>query len=261
MKAVVFLLALTFLSTAETKQERGKKVVDEALQALGGQAFLEMNDRIEDGRAYSFYREQLTGLAVAKIATRYLSAPVNGIAQRERQAFGKDEDNVILFREDGAYQITYRGAKPLADDRYARYVESTRRNIFYILRNRLNEPGLLFEYKGADVWQNNPVEVVDVIDADNNVTTVYFQRSTKLPIRQEYVRRDPKTKERDEYSTVFSKYRDAGGGVQWPFNIMTARNGEKVFEMFSESVTINQGLTDDFFTLSTKMKILPKDKP
>ena len=49
---------------------------------------------------------------------------------------------------------------------------------------------------------------------------------------------------------MFTKFRDVGGGVQWPYNILAERNGEKVFEIFSDSVEINQGLSDNFFTLS-----------
>ena len=74
---------------AETNLERGKRVVDEALAALGGEKFLAMADRIESGRAYSFYRERLSGLSLAKIYTRYLTRPeppVPGyLGVRERQ--------------------------------------------------------------------------------------------------------------------------------------------------------------------------------
>ena len=261
MKFMGLLLACSaVLSAAETAEQRGKRVIDEALQALGGDKFTSIQDRVEDGRAYSFYRDQLTGLALAKIYTRYLNvAPENGVAQRERQAFGKDEDYLILFTETKGYQVTYRGAKPLDEDRQRRYFESTRRNILYILRHRMKEPGLIFEGKGAEVWQNNPVEVVDITDADNNVVTVYFSRNTKLPMYQKYVLRDPKTKDRDEFSTAFAKYRDVGGGVQWPYHIRSERNGAKTFEMFADSVTVNQGLTDDLFTFDAKTKILPAD--
>jgi hypothetical protein len=119
---------------------------------------------------------------------------------------------------------------------------------------------MIFESQGSMVWENTPVEIVDIIDADNHVVTVYFQQSTKLPLRQYSVRRDPKTKEKTEDVSLFSKFRDVGGGVQWPFNIMAERNGEKVFEIFSESVAINQGLSDNLFTLSTNDKILPPEK-
>jgi hypothetical protein len=247
--------------TAETKQERGKRVVDEALAALGGDKFLAMKDRVESGRAYSFYRDQLTGLSIAKIYTRYLDAPAaNGLAARERQSFGKDEDYYVLFTDEGGYAITFRGARPMQKDRYTRWVESTRRNILYTLRHRLKEPGLIFESRGSEIWQNTPVEVVDITDTQNNVVTVYFQSSNKLPIRQVFVRRDPTTKERFEEVSIFAKYRDVGGGVQWPYNITAFRNGDKVYEIFSDSVTINQNLSDNLFTLSGSMKVLPPEK-
>ncbi|MGH9657484.1 MAG: hypothetical protein ACRD96_03010, partial [Bryobacteraceae bacterium] len=60
--------------------------------------------------------------------------------------------------------------------------------------------------------------------------------------------------------TLYSKYRDVGGGVMWPFQIQRWRNGEKIFEIFSESVAINQDLTDNLFTISSKIKVLPLKK-
>jgi hypothetical protein len=121
MKWTAFILAAFCgwhpAAAAETAQDRGKRVVYEALQALGGDAFLGMEDRVESGRAYSFDSGRLSGLAIAKIYTRYLTAPnppaPGQIYLRERQGFGKDEFQSYLFREDGAWEITFRGAQPL----------------------------------------------------------------------------------------------------------------------------------------------------
>lgn len=243
---------------AETAAERGKRVVGEALQALGGGAFLHMEDRVESGRAYSFFREELSGLSVAKIYTRYL-APVPGqLAVRERQAFGKDEFSAVLFNESGAWEITFRGARPLADQRIAAYKDGTLRNIFYILRQRLGEPGLVFYSQGADLYENRPVEIVDITDAEGLTVTAYFSQSTKLPVRQVYRRRNPEYKDFDTEVTLFAKYRDVGGGVMWPYDIRRERNGAKLFEIYSDSVQINRNLKDDLFTLPAKLKILPK---
>lgn len=256
----VLLFSVRVLS-ADTAAERGKKVVNEALEALGGDKFVAMEDRIEEGRAYSFYRSRLTGLSRAKIYTRYLKSAVGEeIGQRERQVFGKDETYYLLFLEDKAFSVTYRGAAPLPDERFRKYANSTRNNILYVLHNRLKEPGLIFESRGSDVWQNTPVEIVDITDTNNNVLTVYFHHITKLPVRETWTIRDPKTREKDDYATIFTKFRDVGDGVMWPFNILTERNGEKVFEMFSESVVINKGLTDDVFTLDSKTKLLDEEK-
>jgi hypothetical protein len=250
------LFATALLLPAETDAQRGKRVVDEALAALGGDNFVSMRDRVESGRAYSFYREQLTGLARATIYTRYRPVPGGKLEVEERQSIGKDQDVAVLFLPDGeGYEITFRGARPLPQDRLARYYDTTMHNVFYILHTRLREPGMTFESKGSDVIDNMPVEIVDLIDSKNRVTTVYFHRSTKLPVRQVFNRRDPVTREKDEEVTVFSKYRDVDG-VQWPFAIQRERNGEKIFELYSDSVTINKGLEDKLFTIPSGVKKL-----
>ena len=253
MKVVWLLLALTAASQAQSVEERGKKLIDSAVAALGGQNFLSMADRVEAGRAYSFYRERLSGLSIAKIYTRYVvvAAGKSGeqLGVRERQAFGKNEDSSVLFLENGGSEINWRGAKDMDQERLDRYRDTTLRNIFYILRQRLHEPGIIFESRGSDVWENQPVNIVDITDSQNRLVTVYFHQSTHLPVRQVYSRKNPETKEQDQEVTLFSRYRDSGHGVQWPHQIRRERNGEKVYEIFSESVAVNKDLTDDLFTL------------
>jgi hypothetical protein len=252
------------VSRSQDKAERGKQRLMQTLQALGGSRFSAMEDRVESGRVYSFYNAQLSGLARATIYTRYLTPPrplkPGGMFVRERQAFGKDQDYAVLFGEDKGWQITWRGARPMPQATFDRYLDSTRRNVFYILRQRLDEPGLLIEFRGSEILDNQPVDVVDITDSDNITLSVYVHQSTHLPLRQLFFRRDPATRERNEEMTVFAKYRDVGGGVQWPWTITRLRNGEKIYEIFSDSVGINQNLNDLLFTLPANMKILPPPK-
>ena len=123
---------------------------------------------------------------------------------------------------------------------------------------RLGEPGLEFYFQGTDFWENRPVEKVDITDADNLTVTVFFDQFSKLPVRQVFRRRNPQYKDFDTEVSVFAKYRDVGGGVKWPFDVRRDRNGEKVFEMYADSVQINRNLTDELFTLPATLKILPK---
>ena len=266
MKPAGLLLALAvaiIAASAETNQERGKRIVDEAVAALGGDNFLQMQDRVESGRAYSFYREELNGLSIAKIYTRYLirpEPPVPGfVGVREREAFGKKEDSAVILADGKGYDITFRGARPLPDDRLERFKESTLRNVFYILRQRLGEPGLIMEFRGTDVVENQSVDIVDITDADNRIVTVYFSHVTHLPAKQVTYRRDPQTKDRVEEVTRYSKYRDVGG-VMWPYDIQRERDGEKIYQMYSDSVAVNKDLKDNLFTLPADMKILKKPK-
>jgi hypothetical protein len=254
----MILLAPPFL-TAQS-ESRGKKFVEEVVTALGGDRFLHMQNRIEGGRAYSFYNEQLSGLAIATIYTEYLDQPPSkGIAIRERQVFGKHQDYSVLFLEDQAWDVTFRGARPLSDQPLSRYLNSTLNNILYILRERYNEPGLEFDYVGEDVVENREVILVDVYDNQNRTVHVMFDRITKLPVKQSFDYVDEPTKMRMTESTVFGKYRDVTG-IMWPYSIQRERNGEKVYEIYSDRVQFNQNLPSSTFSLPPGVKLLPKEK-
>lgn len=255
--SLLLLACVTVSWAAETAQQRGRRVIDTALAALGGQNYLAMEDRIEKGRAYSFYREELEGLSVATIYTRYVAPTPGKVSVRERQNFGKDESYGVLFNENGAWEITFRGARPLDKKRVDTFHDGTLRNVFYILRQRLKEPGMDFFSRGSDLWENRPVEIVDITDADGLTTTVYFSTLDKLPVRQLLKRRNEQFRDFDSEETIFAKYRDVGGGVKWPMSIRRFRNSEKLFELYSDSVQINKNLTDDIFTLPASIKILP----
>lgn len=247
---------------AETDLDRGRKLVDKLVEGLGGELFLNMHDRTEEGRAYSFFREQLSGLSIMHLYTQYRLQPGPGDfpAIRERQAFLKNQDDAIIFAEGKAFEVNFRGARPLADDRLTRYIETTNRNIFYIVRERLHENGMIFESPGGDVVENQPVQVLVITDGQNRRVTVYLHHLTFLPVMQRSFQTDPILKERREEVTRYNNYRSVKPGVMWPWSIVRERDGEKIFQMFSENVTVNNDLPDKLFTLPGGIKILKKDQ-
>jgi hypothetical protein len=259
---VLAFLVCTAATGAETAQQRGKRIVDEAVQALGGDAFLHMEDRVESGRAYSFYNQQISGLSVAKIYTRYLrraEPPVPGkllVQERDvfgRQDFGKDGTAYTLFTDEAGWDVNFHGARPLEAERWTNYQNSTLHNIFYILRQRLGEPGLDFYSQGSDRYENFPVDIVDITGADNITVTVYFDQLTHLPVRQVYKRRNETYHDFDTEVSGFAKYKQVGG-IKWPWDIRRERNGQKIYEMYSDSVEINKSLTDNLFTPPANVK-------
>jgi hypothetical protein len=249
---VAGMLCASLCAGQTPAEKRGHEIINASIAAIGGDKFLNMSDRTESGRAYSFYRERLSGLSIAKIYTRYVTVAKGKSGEelgvREREAFGKNEDTSVLFTETSGWDISWRGSKELPKDRLDRYRETTLRNVFYIFRQRLHEAGMIFESRGSDVFENQPVDIVNITDSQNRLVTVYFHQSTHLPVRQVYVWSNPETKQRDEEETRFSRYREEGG-VQWPHEITRKRNGEKVYEIFSDSVTIDRDLTDNLFTV------------
>ncbi|MEQ1948915.1 MAG: hypothetical protein ABL995_17115 [Bryobacteraceae bacterium] len=261
MRKIVLILGLSVSvaglapaqSTVTASDKRAKQVIDDAIAALGGEKFLKMEDRVENGRAYSFYNDRLSGLSIAKIYTRYttVSPAESGkvLATRERQEFGKNADTAAVFREEGAANINWRGSVPMPKNQVDRYRDSMLRNIFYILRVRLNEPGLTFESRGTEVVDYTTVNAVEIFDSENRSVKVYFHQTTKLPVKQIFQWRDPQSKELIEEVTRFTRYRD-NNGIQWPQQITRERNGDKIYQIFAESVQFNTDLTDDLFSLT-----------
>jgi hypothetical protein len=143
---------------AETSQQRGKRVVDEALAALGGQAYLNMQNRVETGRIYSSYNDKVSGMGADALYTNYLPRPdppepaFLGVRVRDARGrkpedvIGKKQYDVILYADGTGYEVTFRGARPLSDTVIKQFKVGTLHNIFYILRQRLGEPGLVFRF-------------------------------------------------------------------------------------------------------------------
>jgi hypothetical protein len=251
-------LSGVLIDSAQTSTDKGKQIIDRAVAALGGDRFVNMKNRVASGRVYLFFRDELRGLDIAKIYTEYLpEKPAKGLAVREREALGKKQDYSYLFLEDQAWDITYRGARPVDDETWDRYARTTENDILYILKVRRNEPGMTFDYIGTDVYLSTHVEIVDITDVQNRTIRVYFDHNTMLPVRETYNWLDPDTKERNDAETVFDKYRDVGG-VMWPYSIERSRNGYKTYQMFASNVQIDQPLPPNIFELPPGAKVLKR---
>ena len=263
-RIVLALVVATVAARAETQaQRKGKELLAQCLEALGGEAFLKMRDRVQTGRAYQFYQEQLRGLAVVTYLMKHDFAPSSPepgwLGIRERRDFGKNRDWSSLFFDGKGYEITFRGARPYPEDYMQQYRERMRRDIFYILKYRMNEPGMIFESMGSEIVDLKPTDAVRITDGENKQLMVYFLKSDHLPLQQHYIRRDPKTREVFRERGHYSKYRETSG-VTLPWNVLLERDGEKIFEMFVETMEINKDLEDSEFELKKGIKMLPGDK-
>src|SRR5579875_171682 len=249
-RAAILCLLFAVTGSPQSSPDKGKEVIDRAIAALGGDRFLNMRYRVASGRVYAFFHNNLSGLDVAKIYTEYLpDAGPKELAVRERELLGKKQDYSYLFLSDQAWDITYRGARPVEDETWQRYRRTTENDILYILKVRRNEPGIQFDYVGSDVYLSTHVEVVDITDAQDRTVRVYFDHNTMLPIRETYTWQDPDTRYHNDEATEYDKWRDAGDGVMWPFTIERERNGYKSYQMFATTVQVNQPAPKGTFDL------------
>lgn len=240
--------------------DKSRQVVDKVIAALGGDRFLHMRSRYEVGHTYGFFHDLLSGPEIVHAYFEYAdSGNANDLAVRERQMLGKKQDYSYLYLPDRAWDITFRGARPVSDETWERYHRATYYDILYILRCRLAEPGLQFDYVGSDVYLSQHVEILDVTDAANTTVRVYLDHNTMLPLHESYQWMDEKTRERNDEAAEYDKYRNADG-VMWPFVVERERNGYKISQIFAESVRIDQPLPPNIFELPAGAKILNKPR-
>ena len=252
-------LAAAALLAAHADSNQGKQIVDKAIAALGGDRFLNMQTRTARGRVYSFFHDQLSGLDVATIYTQYLTPrPTKGIALEEREVLGKKQDYSYLFLPDQGWDVTFRGARPIPDETWDRYSRTTENDALYILKVRHDEPGLMFDYVGSEVYLSTHVEIVDITDSQSRTVRIYFDHNTLLPVHETYNWMDPATKEHNDEAVDYDKYRDAGEGVMWPYSIERQRNGYKSYQMFASKVEVNQPVPPKTFELPPGAKVLKK---
>jgi len=247
------------LRAAETSQEHARRVIDKCIDGLGGDAFRQMPGHLETGKAYHFYNDKIDGLAPAKIYTKYLETPQGHgdktLREAQRQVLGKNDDEAVILTATEGWDVTYRGAEAIPEDKIDEFREHLLTDVFYILRTRLDEPNMSLFSRGADVVENQPTEIVDYYDADNRNVTIWIHSSTWLPVRQLVKRWDPLIKDRRDEMTHYTKYRDAGNGVMWPHEIQRDRDDEKTYQLISDSVKIGN-YPDTMFQLPPNVKIL-----
>ena len=257
--SLLFFMAPENLA-AQSRQEKARQLLDQCLEAVGGEAFLKIRTLKQTGRAYSFYRKDLRGHAVITIFNEYgppeEKEDPEWLPVSRREIYTQKGDYYTLFRNGKGWEITYLGARPLPEDTLQRYRISTRRNIFHILRYRLDEPGMYFYYSGTEIVSNVPTHAVEITDSGNEKVTVYLRITDNLPIQQVYLRRDPKTRIPYEEKSIYSKYRKVGA-VTIPWNVEHIRDEERIFGMFGRTAEINGKVPGDTFRLKSGEKILP----
>lgn len=242
---------------AQSTTQKARDLIGKTIAALGGDAFRQMRYRVQSGRAYSFYHEQLSGLAIARIYTKYLAAdstaPVKIV---ERQEFGRKQDEQVIFSEQGAWDVTFRGAKELPAERIDQFRNTALHDVFYILRNRLDEPGLEMDARGAEVVENQSTLTLDIYDAQGRSVNVWISATTFLPVRQRFERMDPVLHEKIPEVTNFTKYRDSGNGVMLPWATERERDGQRNFQMYADRVTVSQTIPDSMFQLPAGVQVI-----
>ena len=218
---------------------KARALLDQAIQALGGQAYLNIHDMQEQGRVYSFYHGRPTSNGV--FFWRFLEFP-----DKERIELTPQRDIAYIYTGDKGYEVTYKGPRAVEKKDLDDYLRRRKFSLETILRSWVNDPTVALFYDGNALAGSLAAQRVTLINSKNESVSVYFDIDTHLPIKKSYSWRDPADKERNVEEETYDGYR-LTQGVMTPFGFTRYFNGDMQTERFITSASYSQDLNRAMF--------------
>jgi hypothetical protein len=224
----------------EQSAAKAKQLVQQAIQALGGAAFMNLKDATCIGHLGQFdHAGELTGYE------KFVDYAIPPFKDRTENL--PQRNQIDVFNDDKGWNLDRGGVSPEPASQLAEFQEDTMKDLDYILRQRINELNIVVRYDGTDIVDLKQVDWIQLIDSDNRTIRIAFDRATHLPIRKTVQARDPKlrmTTSETEYYSLFYPV----DGIQTPKQITRERNNMKVYQVFFDSCQFNTGVKDSLFT-------------
>jgi hypothetical protein len=223
-----------FLAESERK---AKEILQQAVEALGGYAYLRVEDMVRSGRTFQLRGDELKATGNVQIFEKFPS--------KTRQEIGS-QDLVQINTGDKGWKIEYKNVKEQSPEELADFKVTQKHNLDHILRFRLNEEGMRFRYLGKSQLDLDQVEGVQLIDKSGDKVKIYVSVSTHLPSKMEFQTPGRGNRWTSDDERIFSNYHTVQG-IQVPFSTFRYANGYKVSELQLVSVEINRQLDDSLF--------------
>ena len=231
--------AITLDKEAVQNSDKARAIIEQGIQALGGQTWLTLRDVEQQGRSYGFHHGTPTGGGGP--FWRFTEFP-----DKERIEFTKERDIAQVFVGDKGYEITYKGAHPIEQKDLDIYLRLHKFSLERVLRTWVNDPTVVMLFEGNAIAAQHPAVQVTLVNAQNESVSLYFDTDSHLPIKKSFEWRDPIDKQKNLEEEVYENYRPVSG-IMAPYNVTRFFNGDMSNQRFVNSFTINQGLDPAMF--------------
>jgi outer membrane lipoprotein-sorting protein len=242
-------------AAAKASDEKAEQIVQKAIQAIGGDAYL--NVKTVTGRGfYTQYHDGVSGVPLRFVD--YIAYP-----DRERTEFTGDGNRIIQTNYQNEGWMFDAAAKTLKDQT-AKQVEdfrtAMRTSMENLLRGWWRKEGATLSYVGrreASLGRRN--EAVKLTYPDGFWIEYEFSAVEGTPAKAIYKRKqkNPDTDEMFETSEEDRFFKPvAVAGVSAPFVIDHFRNGVQTSRINYESIEFNKPLADSLFAKPANIKAI-----
>jgi hypothetical protein len=218
---------------------QARSTLNAMVQALGGQAWLNMQNMEREGHVAGFFHGNPNPGTMEYF--EFHQWP-----DHDRIELTSHRDVVEFYMGRQGFEVTYRGKKALDKDTLDDYLRRRDHSIEMAVKVWMKDPNTILIYEGQRLAERHLAEQVTLISPENEAITILMDAQTHLPLERSFQWRDPvyhdkntDTEEYDDYHTI--------DGFPTPFTITWLKNGEPFRQYFVTHVKYNQNLPADFW--------------
>jgi hypothetical protein len=261
MKSALVILALSALGWAQAavskpaadlndseNARKARTLLDQAVQALGGQAYLTYENRSERGRFYPMNhgRTDTVGIPYARFfkypdKDRFEALHTHGTVKITERS-----DLIIIHNGDKGYEISFKGTTTEDPKETAVYLRRRQHSLDRVFRKWMSDPGVELFYDGMAVVDARATDQITLLNNQNDAVTLYLDQSNHLPAKTSYSWRDPEDKQRNVEEEVYDNYRPIQG-IMTPHSVVRNFNGEMSQQRFVQAIKYNEAMPDSLF--------------
>jgi hypothetical protein len=246
MKRLVLSLSyvLLFLFPARSQdEEKIQKLFQDAIQTMGGDAYMKVTDIVSEGNLFFFNRDgDSSGLIKFNDYTKFPDKSRFELGNRKK---ARDVTVFDLAKNEGWILEGQKETRAATAEEMKSFKDAVKHSLDMILRFRYKDPNNQLFYLGPGEGADVRLEAVKILDPENDEVTVYFDRAGKLPAKIEYRsinKRGIVLREVEEYSQWLVVQ-----GINTPLRTDKFQNRFKSSQQFIVKITYNNSLPDSFF--------------
>jgi len=254
---VLMLLAAPLATKAQAGEDASQKngrqaraALDAMVQALGGQAWLQIKNQMRQGRVAAFFHGNPAGEN-----TDYWEC--HAWPDHDRFEYGKHRDVVQFYVERAGLEVTYKGKAPLPQEQADDFLRRRDHSIETAVKAWLKDPKTILIYEGQHLAERHLADQVMLISADNEAVTILMDAETHLPLRRSFEWRDPVYKDKNLDAEEYDDYHTVNG-FPTPFILTRYKNGEMIRQFFVVHAEYNQELAADFWSVEAAERRIKK---
>ena len=274
--ALVFLIAACLAPNAaaqnpntmlpEQNVAKGKQILRELINGLGGPGYSEVRESECSGRRALFgHSGELVGYVDFVDFRRYPDKARIEYSRKGRNSilmsligldgldFAHGGIVIALYNGDHAWSYDRSGVNELPEASATEFQEQWKRNFDYLLRLRLNEPGLAIRFGGSDTVDLRQVDWVEMTDSQEHKYRLAVDRTTHYLVRTIVSTADPEYNQINDDTTIYTNYQ-LKDSVWTPMQLTREHNGRRNAQFFLDDCHFNPGFPQDLFSKDSLQK-------